>query len=769
MLKGINLIRNIGCFDSFSGSHLSDLKKLVLIYAENGRGKTTVSAILSSLANNDASLLMGRKRLGASHDPHVILNIEGGNGNTILQDSIWNHCFNDIFVYDDEFVSQNVYSGLEITANHRQKLHEVILGRRGVSLARRVDELTQQISECNRKIRETSSQIPSDKRFGLDIDTFCSLPTVENIENVIKEKQKEYDAITQADVISQKPIFLTISFPIINIRTLEHVLSKELSDLDEAAVQSVKEHFSLIGYQAEEWIATGVEKIINKDTASEKCPFCGQTVRGIDLINKYKAYFGEAYITLNQNITSQITQYGTDFSGDQLSSKQEDINQLIDLHGFWKKFVDIPEINIEWGDISTAWQEAREAILSSLRIKKTSPLNPVTLTEDAIEKINNYISVIGEAQNQIGSLVNLNSRITEIKTSANSGDLQNVRNGLNKIKATQSRYSDDLKVLCDRYLLEVNQKTTLEEQKEIARVALDNHRQTVFLQYHTSINTHLELFGADFRIGGLLSSNAAGYPSAIYHLIVNNCQVSLASQENASDLPCFKNTLSAGDRNTLALAFFFASIENEPYLNNSIIVLDDPISSLDDGRTTTTTQKIRDLVSVSKQVIVLCHLQAFLCDIWEHSDKDNTTALIISRATNNTSSIASWDVSSDAFTEYDKRHKALRDYVNEDTQNKGYVAQCLRFVMEKYLRIAFPEHCTPGTSLGIFRNHVDNLFKKGRSIMSDVDMRELRHITEYANKFHHDTNPAWKTEYINDQELLGFVNRVLNFTKHGTT
>ena len=58
MIKEINLIRNIGCFDSFSGLHLGDLKKLVLIYAENARGKTTVSAILSSLANNDANILM---------------------------------------------------------------------------------------------------------------------------------------------------------------------------------------------------------------------------------------------------------------------------------------------------------------------------------------------------------------------------------------------------------------------------------------------------------------------------------------------------------------------------------------------------------------------------------------------------------------------------------------------------------------------------------------------------------------------------------------
>ncbi len=767
MLKEINLIRNIGCFDSFSD--LSDLKKLVLIYAENGRGKTTLSAILSSLANNDANILMGRKRLGASNDPHIILNIEGVNGNAILQDGSWNHCFDEIFIYDDEFVTQNVYSGLEITANHRQSLHEVILGHGGVSLARRVDELAQKISECNLKIRQTSNQIPYDKRFGLDIDTFCKLPTIENIGHVIKEKQKEYDAIAQAGIISQKPLFSIISFPIINILTLEDILLRELSDVNETAVQKVREHFSLIGNQAEEWVSGGMKRIINEGTESEKCPFCGQNIGGVDLIDVYRAYFGEAYKKLNQDIASQITQYTTNFSGDQLSSKQEDVNELIDLHRFWKQFVELPEINIEWADISATWQEARDEILSSLRAKKSSPLNPVNLTVDGKEKIEKYISIISRVQEQIKSLINLNNKITKIKTSADSGNLQNVRTELNKIKATQSRYSDELKDLCNQYPSETVQKTDLEGQKETARLALDNHRQTVFPQYHTSLNTQLELFGADFRIGELQSSNAAGLPSTTYHLIINDHVVPLASQDNTFSLPCLKNTLSAGDRNTLALAFFFASLENEPNLNNSIIVLDDPISSLDNGRTITTVQNIRNLVSSSKQVIVLCHLRAFLCDIWEHSDKGNTTALKMLRGPNNTSSIALWDATSDALTEYDKRHKALRDYVNEDTQNKRYIAQYLRPVMEKYLRITFPEYCPPGTLLGNFQNRVKNILENDQPIMLDVDLRELRDITEYANKFHHDTNPAWETEQINDNELLGFVKRVLNFVKHGTT
>ena len=765
MIKEINLIRNIGCFDSFAGSSLGDLKKLVLIYAENGRGKTTISSILSSLANNDAAIINGRKRLGSSNDPHVILTIEGESSHTIFQSGNWNSSLNYIYVYDDEFINQNVFSGLEISASHRQKLHEIVLGRAGVSLARQVEELSEKITICNSRIRVISSQIPTDKRFGLEIDAFCSLREIDNIEQLIADRQRVYDAISQADAISKKNLFSQMSFPAIDTDTLNTALLSELSDLDESAMESIKEHFSLIGDNAERWVSDGVGRIISTDTGQEQCPFCGQNIDGIDLISKYRTYFGEAYRLLNQSISSQISQYTNNFSGDNLSSKQEEITNLISLYGFWEKFVDLPEINIDWHDFSTAWQGARDGILTLLRTKRLSPLNPITLSDEIKTRIEKYFSLLVDFTKNIDTLISFNDQITKLKEQVDSGHLENVTNDLNTLKATQSRYSDELKELCDQNQTEVVQKAVLEGEKETARTALDNHRQAVFPQYHTAINTHLELFGANFRIGGLESSNAAGWPSTTYHIVINQHQVPLADVV----APCFKNAISAGDRNTLGLAFFFASLENEPQLNNSIIVLDDPISSLDDGRTTTTIQKIGNLLSRSKQVIVMCHLRGFLCDIWEDSDKNNTTALKISRGANNTSDITSWDVSSDAFTEYDKRHKVLRDYVEANTQDKRYVAQCLRPVMEKCLRITCPEYCTPGTLLGSFLNQVETLFRNGQPIMSDVEMRELRDITGYANKFHHDTNPAWETEQINDNELLGFVKRVLNFIKLGTT
>ncbi len=73
MIDTIQLLRNLGQFDSVnSGAHLP-LGKLALMYAENGRGKTTVAAIFRSLGSGDPSPILERKRLGATNPPHVVV------------------------------------------------------------------------------------------------------------------------------------------------------------------------------------------------------------------------------------------------------------------------------------------------------------------------------------------------------------------------------------------------------------------------------------------------------------------------------------------------------------------------------------------------------------------------------------------------------------------------------------------------------------------------------------------------------------------------
>src|SRR5690349_5373275 len=90
----------------------------------------------------------------------------------------------------------------------------------------------------------------------------------------------------------------------------------------------------------------------------------------------------------------------------------------------------------------------------------------------------------------------------------------------------------------------------------------------------------------------MASVNNRGGSSANYSVLINQTAVPLAGNGE----PSFRSALSSGDRNTLALAFFFASIEREPALADKIVVIDDPMTSLDDHRTLVTVQEIIQLL-----------------------------------------------------------------------------------------------------------------------------------------------------------------------------
>jgi wobble nucleotide-excising tRNase len=195
-----------------------------------------------------------------------------------------------------------------------------------------------------------------------------------------------------------------------------------------------------------------------------------------------------------------------------------------------------------------------------------------------------------------------------------------------------------------------------------------------------------------------------------------------------------------------------------------VVVVDDPISSLDEHRALTTVQEVRRLVERARQLIVLSHNKPFLCRIWEGADTAIRAALEVSRDGAG-STLRTWDVNQDCVTEHDRRHAALREYLAANTPNEREVASALRPVLEAFVRVAYPEHFPPGMLLGPFRNLCQQRVGTPQEILGAADTGELSDLVEYANLFHHDTNLAYATVGINDAELRGFVDRTLAFTK----
>ena len=75
MLRKLISIRNVGRFLNYGAGGDVDFRRSNLIFAENGRGKTTLCAILRSLQTGDPAPVKGRTK----SDP-ISLDISPANG-----------------------------------------------------------------------------------------------------------------------------------------------------------------------------------------------------------------------------------------------------------------------------------------------------------------------------------------------------------------------------------------------------------------------------------------------------------------------------------------------------------------------------------------------------------------------------------------------------------------------------------------------------------------------------------------------------------------
>jgi wobble nucleotide-excising tRNase len=769
MISKFQLIKNIGVFDSVEGSQETQLAKLTLIYAENARGKTTLSAILRSLQSGEITPIIERVRLGAQNQPHVVVKNTYSTKPVVFQNNSWSSKIPEIIIFDDYFIDQNVCSGLQIEAGHRLNLHEVIVGAQGVVLAREIYELVKKIEIHNTELRKKAEAIPADVRGRMKVDEFCELDEQPDIGRAKKEAEMRLNALKNEQEVRTKSFFSEISLPPLEIDHLKEILSQSLPDLDTQALEKIKDHFNKAGEGSEQWIEQGMHRIYKAEDQGEEllCPFCAQNLKNSYLTDLYRVYFSEAYSDLIRNIDDLRVKINRDFGGDAIAEFQEKVKQMENLHRFWTPMCEMPKLKIDSAEIVKTWQEARDIIFEALTNKKSSPLEGFKLDKDCKEKIESYQKHAAFLEENSRELVTMNMTIRQIKEQASSGSVNEVLNELERLKATKKRFSPEISQLCKEYLAEKKAKKQKEEEKVKKRDALDKHRDAIFPKYQEAINRYLDNFNASFRVESVIPTNPRGRASCSYCLVINDVSVPLEAEDSSQAMPTFKNTLSSGDRSTLALAFFFASLEQDSDLSKRVVIIDDPVTSLDDYREISTTQEIQSLIGRAAQVIVLSHDKDFLCKIWDKADKGNTATLEVKRVASG-STITKWDIRPDTIEDYDIRHKELRKYNEENIGERDKIAQNIRFVLERYCRVGWPKYCPPGFGLGEFKNKIQQSLSSQTPILSSEDYEEFSKLIDYAHKFHHDTNtPAWEEEIrdINDGELQGFVKRTLEFTK----
>ena len=304
MIRFIKLLRNIGTFDSDNAAASLDLKRLALVYADNARGKTTLAAVLRSLATGDPLPITERRRLGSQQPPHIVLDCEGEPSNVMFQNGAWNRTLPDLKIYDDVFVDENVHSGLDVEAHHRQNLHELILGDEGVTLNRCLQDAVARINLHNIDLAEKSKTIPDDSRGELSVDEFCALPELTDIDQKIEAADRALLAANNQDAVQTTALLEAIELPEFDIEAIRQILLRDLQGLDKAAEAQVQAHVQTLGEGGESWVADGMRRGVQSSDGT--CPFCGQGLTGLDLIAHYRAYFSEGYSQLKLDVAEMI-------------------------------------------------------------------------------------------------------------------------------------------------------------------------------------------------------------------------------------------------------------------------------------------------------------------------------------------------------------------------------------------------------------------------------------------------------------------------------
>lgn len=749
MLEKFILLKNIGRFVNLSSKGDVSLRKLTLIYGENGRGKTTLCSILRSLHNNDSTPIDERKSLGYPDSIECDIRIDGNNYK--FSNGSWDGQYSNFAVFDSTFVHDNIFAGDVVDHEHKKNLYRVIIGKTGVEYSRKVDELDKKIREINSTIQIEKSKLEKYIPQGISFDKFISLKPIECIESQIKkstaELEKKQGLVNKSKSIKEKNGLTNISLP--DLPTdFESILKKSLDEIDEDASEKVKKHIAnKMLFPNEDWLSQGMG-LLKEDS----CPFCSQNIKGNEIITAYRSYFNKEYNQLKSDVSNLKKRVETSIGTSELLPVQKKTSDNLNLLEFWKEHiekVELPEISFD--DIKNAYEKLLDNCSRLADKKQANPLNAITLDEN----FKKHQSIVKELKEVVlkynDSIKVLNGKIVLFKQSLpTESNIPEFKKKLHELKINKIRFEKVTVNAVESYKAVLKNKKKLETEKDSAKDELLKYCKKIPSKFENSINSYLSSFNTGFSVTNSKHSYIGGTPSSYYELKINNTSIGLDK---------FKTSMSAGDRSALAFAFFLSSLEYDSELNNKIVVLDDPFTSLDRFRRECTAQLSYKLSVKAKQVIILSHDPQFLKLVYDWHGSTETKTLQLSKCAHGTV-IAEWDIKVEMQSTYMENYSTLLAFYCDREGDKTKAAKAIRPFIEGWLRTHFPGYFQSNEWLGKFIGKIRDADESSGLAHAKQDLEEIEAINSYSKEFHHDQNQN-ADRIISEEELYGFVRRTL--------
>lgn len=315
-----------------------------------------------------------------------------------------------------------------------------------------------------------------------------------------------------------------------------------------------------ISKQLSDWLSEGVE-LHSMSSHNEKCEFCGQYFDAIELsqiINKKIKNEHAKLLKALENLNNEL----------QKSKKDA--------------FLLPKEINID------NFCEQVDTLITNILEKLEDTEVTIEVSQDVYKKLNQLNKTVIEEKKQLESrLKNINTQINQIEKVAKSWIGKQLKSDINASKLTNELLRIDEKENKLKKTVEDNKKWNVEQQQ----------KNSDLKPFKELINQQFKILGLDFELS-IMEDNQH------YLIKHSNQEINLIPKE-----------LSEGELRLLAFLHFYYELFDKPNeslsQNVEIIIIDDPITSLDTDNRYYLTEIINNFINkaskFSVQLFVFTH------------------------------------------------------------------------------------------------------------------------------------------------------------------
>ncbi len=613
-----------GNTQNFDGS----FEKSNVLFAENGNGKSNLIKIFKSLNSQDIELKKHRDYPSEKQELKLILS---DNSEINFMDSKWttNKLKDKFIIFDKYFINEFVHSVgpdyNDTPQRQQQRGRNIIYLGNFAKYNEEIDRINvlknNTLERNNNFIQIEQSKIePLLKSNDISLDKLnkekdmirrLDKNNLQNKKEELNKKKIEYNKIKNAINDKEKinQLLLLSEIRIAFSLKIQIIIQKESKEIeikpDEifsfTILRGLRKTLHKIAHK-KDFVKAGLSLL---NDSMNSCPFCEQKIKNgdyIQIIKDYQEIFNKTFAEEEKNVRVLLNKYKTILEEIRdIQVPYQNKSKLYQAKPFIVIEDELPDLVIPDNDKIIIKNELRLVLEKEKKIlDKTEGLE--------IEQIKKIINTANELITKYNtSIKKINEKIKQIRKDATEGKLNGKKEDMEK---KISKLNEEIFFIENKEYLEEYFKA-LEKSKNNAEVIKSLER--IFQSLKNKIIEEFNKFVTEYF--DLIQSFIKEIcPSMDIFQIEGETRYDRRSQESAqcgffikyNGEDCTKS-LSEGEKQVIALSFFFAQLRKEND-KNKVIVFDDPITSFDAGKRKSTAEVIHMETNDFEQLFV------FTCD-----------------------------------------------------------------------------------------------------------------------------------------------------------